>query len=303
MTTPSGTIVVGVDGSESSARALHWAAQQASTEHRPMTLVHTMPRAAAASLDADLIYSAAGLRMMEDEGRRLLAEARTAVEAVDPGLEVFDVLGTGDPRLTLLGLSGEAELVVIGSRGRGPVAGLLLGSVGVALARHAECPVVVHRPGDQHLPRRGVVVACDAGPDSHPVLELAYRMADLWHLPLTVVHCVWDVGAGTAAAALVPEQGADLEREAVALATVMAGMREKYPDVDVTTDLVRGLPHEVLLRLADTLDLLVVGMRHRSRVAGVLFGSLALSVLEHATCPVAVVPVDDEGLRPRRATR
>lgn len=293
MTTPSGTIVVGVDGSESAARALHWAAKQASIEHRPLTLVHTMPRAESASLDAELIYAPAALRLMEDEGREVLAEARSAVEAVDPDLEVFDVLETGDPRLTLLGLSGEAELVVIGSRGRGPVSGLLLGSVGIALARRADCPVVVHRPGDQHLPRRGVAVACDAGPDSQPVLELAYRVADLWHLPLTVVHCVWDVGAGTAAAALVPEQGADLEREAIALGTVMAGMREKYPDVVVASELVRGLPHEVLLNLADSLDLLVVGMRHRSRVAQVLFGSLALSILEHATCPVVVVPVGD----------
>lgn len=293
MSTPSGTIVVGIDGSESSARALLWAAQQATTEHRALTLVHTMPRAESASLDAELIYSPAALKMMEDEGRELLARARTEVEDVDPDLEVFDVLETGDPRLTLLGLSGEAEMVVIGSRGRGPVAGLLLGSVGVTLARHAESPVVVHRPGDRHLPRRGVVVACDAGPDSQPVLEFAYHEADLLHLPLTVVHCVWDVGAGTAAAALVPDSGADLEREAAALATVMAGMLEKYPDVTVGSDVVRGLPHEVLLQMADTLDLLVVGMRHRSRVAGLLFGSLALSVLEHATCPVVVVPVGD----------
>ena len=293
MSTPSGTIVVGVDGSESSARALHWAALQATTEHRPLTLVHTMPRAESASLDAELIYSPAALKMMEDEGRDVLTRARTEVEGVDPDLEVFDVLETGDPRLTLLGLSGEAEMVVIGSRGRGPVTGLLLGSVGIALARRAECPVVVHRPGEPHLPRRGVVVACDAGPDSHPVLELAYREADLWRLPLTVVHCVWDVGAGTAAAALVPEHAVDLEGEAVALATVMAGMQEKHPDVVVATEMVRGLPHEVLLRMADTVDLLVVGMHHRSRVAGVLFGSLALSILEHATCPVAVVPVGD----------
>ena len=293
MSTPQGTIVVGIDGSESSRRALAWAARQATTQHRALTLVHTMPRAESASLDAELIYSPAALTMMEDEGRGLLAQARTEVRWVDPDVEVFDVLETGDPRLTLLRLSGDAAMVVIGSRGRGPVSGLLLGSVGTTLARHAECPVVVHRPGEAHLPRRGVVVACDAGPDSRPVLELAYREADLLHLPLTVVHCVWDAGAGTAAAALVPERGADLEREAVALATVTAGMREKYPDVVVASDLVRGLPHEVLLRLSDTCDLLVVGTRHRSRVAGVLFGSLALSVLEHATCPVAVVPVGD----------
>lgn len=56
MSTPSGTIVVGVNGSKRAARALVWAAQQASAEHRLLTLVHTLPRAASASVDAEMIY-------------------------------------------------------------------------------------------------------------------------------------------------------------------------------------------------------------------------------------------------------
>ena len=88
-------------------------------------------------------------------------------------------------------------MLVLGSRGRGQLRSLLLGSVGVALVRHARCPVVVHRPGHAGTVRDGIVVGADATEESLPVLEFAYREASLRKLPLTVLYSYWDIQGGT----------------------------------------------------------------------------------------------------------
>src|SRR6478736_648774 len=77
-------------------------------------------------------------------------------------------------------------MVVLGSRGRGRVSSLLLGSVGVAVVGHATCPVVVRRPARDRV-RRGVLVGTDLTDDSRPALEFAYGLASVRHLTLTVL--------------------------------------------------------------------------------------------------------------------
>lgn len=84
-----------------------------------------------------------------------------------------------DPREVLLELSPNAAMVVLGSRGLGQLRSLLLGSVGIALVRHAYCPIVVHRPGSVGTVRNGIVVGVEASEESHPVLKFAYREASL----------------------------------------------------------------------------------------------------------------------------
>ena len=102
---------------------------------------------------------------------------------------------------------------------------LLLGSVSVALVRHAHCPVVVVRPEHVGTVRNGVLVGVDAEPGSQPVLELAFRQASLRDLPLTVVHTPWDIQAGTAGAYVVADVMGDVESDRLAVAEAMAGMR------------------------------------------------------------------------------
>ena len=105
-----------------------------------------------------------------------------------------------DPREQLLELSKRAALVVVGSRGRGKVRSLLLGSVGVALVRHSACPVVIHRPWNPGMVRNGIVVGADGSEESRSVLEFAYQQAALRNLPLTVLHCFPDGQAAMGAA-------------------------------------------------------------------------------------------------------
>ena len=157
MTNPTalGTIVVGVDGSPSARRALAWAADQAACERRPITLVHAVGPQGGVWMDQAGFDTRVGLEHMQTASQRLLADARADVARRAPELEVHEILRVADPRDVLLDLSREAAMVVVGSRGRGPMRTLLLGSVGVAVTRHAECPVVVLRPGNPGLVRNG----------------------------------------------------------------------------------------------------------------------------------------------------
>ena len=291
MNSSAGTIVVGIDASESSLRALAWAVKRAQAEHRAITLVHAIELCTPAYADAVAVYPEQARDALRAEGRDALGAARAMVERTAPDLEVHEVFRFDDPREVLMDLSESASLLVIGSRGRGRIRSLLLGSVGVALARHAQCPIVVHRPGNQGLVRKGVLVGADGSEGSRAVLEFAYREASLAHLPLTVLHCFWDVGAGSLGGYVVPETLVDLEAERLLLAESMAGMSEKYPDVRVRTELTRGLPQDALVRLGDRMNLVVVGTRQAGTLSQMLSGSVSIAVVEHARCPVAVVPV------------
>jgi len=290
MDTASGTIVVGVDASDSSMRALAWAVDQAQIERRAITLVHAANAVAPAYTDIAAVYPEEARVALREDGHQVLAAARTAIERLAPGLEVHELFRLDDPRNVLLELSRDAALVVLGSRGRGTLASLLLGSVGVALVRHAHCPVVIHRPGNPGVVRHGVVVGAEGSAESLPVLEFAYRAASLRDLPLTVVHCFWDVNTSIAAPIAVSPVPADVESERLLLAESVAGMAEKFPDVKIRKATTRGLPQEVLISLGERANLVVVGAHQAGRVSRMLYGSVSVAVVEHAACPVAVVP-------------
>ncbi len=279
---PPGTVVVGVDGSPSAHTALRWAIDQAVAEKRPLTLVFAEP-------------SSEG-----GEGQSILTEASAEVSRRAPAVEVHQVLVVADPREVLLQLSRQASLVVLGSRGRGPVRRLLLGSVGVAVTRHAACSVVVVRPGNVGLVRHGVLVGVDGSETSRGVLEFAFHHASLHGLALTVLHTfvdsiVYGSTDGVAVPFLVNARANDLEEERLLLAESMSGMQEKYPDVRVRTELARGLPAERLLQEDTRMNLIVVGSHVSGSASELLHGSVAMTVVEHATCPVALVPVDERG--------
>ena len=275
---PPGTVVVGVDGSPSAHTALGWAIDQATAEHRPLTLVHAEARRATTG------------------GRAVLDHSYDEVSKRAPTLEVHRLLSVSEPRRLLLDLSADAALVVVGSRGRGPVRSVLLGSVGVAVARHASCPRVVVRPGHPGLVRHGVLVGVDGGQRSRGTLEFAFRQASLHRIPLTVLHTYVDsIVYGGVAGAPVPSMSDvrldDLERERRLLAESMSRLQEKHPDVRVRAELAPGQPVEQLLERAARMNLVVVGSHDRSTASELLFGSVAAHVVEHASCPVAIVPV------------
>jgi nucleotide-binding universal stress UspA family protein len=289
MSTSQAVIVVGLDGSTSAAQALDWAIDHAAAEHRGLTLVHALGYPPAPPTDVGLADTPAVFAALEREGQQILdtASARVAERAGE--VPVKTIVEFIDPRSLLVRESERATLVVLGSRGRGPMRSLLLGSVGMAVARHAMCPVVIHRPWHRGLVRNGILVATDASEESQAVLEFAYHVASVRHLPLTIMHCQWDVaGMGLGEQDL---STAGLETERLELAVSMAGMGEKYPDVSVTTTLVIGPPEARVAQAVEKMDLLVVGAHRRSPVGRMMHGSVSMSLLEHAHVPVAVVPL------------
>jgi nucleotide-binding universal stress UspA family protein len=200
---------------------------------------------------------------------------------------VHTVVVRSDPRTALLEAAERASVVVVGSRGRGPVASLLLGSVGSAVAGHSHCPAVVVRPHHHGQVRRGVLVAVDGSAGSPAVLEFAYRQASEKDLPLTVLHTVW---VAFASAVELDHDDTSYDTTGLTLAEATAGLGEKYPDVNVTKVLMRGAPKEAIMKYADTMNLVVLGHGRLDPVSRALFGSVALSVVEHAKTVVAVVP-------------
>lgn len=267
-----GSVVVGVDASDHAQRAVRWSAEQASLEHRRLVVVS-----------------------VGDRADNLVDDAVAAARLQQPDLAVVGSAVSGDPRQVLIDLSTHAHLVVVGSRGRGALRSMLLGSVSATVSAHAACPVIVCRPTTVDHAQPGVIVGADATPESLPVIEFAYRQASLRGLPLTVLHCFWDAAAAVAMyhearghKAEVPE----LEDLRAGLSESVAGLAEKYPDVPVTLTLKYGLADEALSPRHNGWDMIVVGRRPMTSLDRVLSGSIATAVVERAHATVAVVPAD-----------
>ncbi|CUR57242.1 putative UspA domain protein [metagenome] len=273
--TPAGSIVVGVDGSAYAEAALIWAVDQAALENRPLTLVHAVEpigfMASGTYAGGGIDYGAL-LDQTRTAARQVLHAAKAHALEAQPGLEVHELLSYADARTALLDLSHHAAMIVLGSRGRGPVASLLLGSVSVSVAKHAACPVVVRRPTDPSLTTHGILVGVDGTELSLPAIDFAYRMASFRGRPLVVLHCYWQAG----------------ERDLVAES--IAGMAEKFPDVPVEVRLADGFADQHLVAASQNYELVVVGHHPITPLNDLVFGSVAPTVLEHAHGAVAVVP-------------
>ena len=287
-----GSIIVGVDGSADADRALRWAAEEASRERRPLVVV------TAAGIDqvGAVTWAGAGTYVvpvsdMIDQVRIVAEDAAASVHKLRPGLLVTAHAAHGDPRETLVELSHQAHLVVVGSRGRGAVRSRLLGSVSTTVARHAHSPVVVCRPDSPGLVRKGVLVGVGGSAEEEPVLELAFRHASMRGLPLTVRHSFHDVFANMYGAHVVAASDQLLEEERLLLAESVAGYSEKYPEVPVELELARGLAHETLAADSEHWNLIVVGRHPTDSVGRMLSATVATAVIEHARTTVAVVPV------------
>lgn len=265
-----GSVVVGVDGSAHAARAVRWATEQAALEGRRLVLVG-----------------------VGDKAAELVDDAAELVRAVRPDLTIVGSAETGDPREVLVEMSSSAHLIVVGSRGRGAVRSMLLGSVSSAVSSQATCPVVVCRPEGDDEARAGVVVGADGTPESLPVIEFAYRQAALRGLPLTVLHSFWDAAAAVGQyreARGLPVEAFELEDLRASLAASVAGLAEQYPDVPVTLTLKHGFAEEALSPRDGGWDLIVVGRHPMSSRERLLTGSVATAVVERARATVAVVP-------------
>ncbi|MFC4913885.1 universal stress protein [Actinomadura gamaensis] len=272
-------VVVGYDGSAQSEIAVRWAAAEARLRGVPLTVCHAS--------EAYLANAPLGVPLADLERAAQDVLAVGAELARREARDVHTVLGHGAAASVLKDAAAEAELVVVGTRGHGGFAELVLGSTAAALAAHSPCPVVVTREAADQDGQGPVVAGVDGSPSSLEALGLGFAEACLRGTELRVV-LAWPAGIEVDA----PLVGAEGLRELAAerLARLVAPLRRDHPEVKVKTEVVTGSPREVLLDAAADAGLLVVGTRGLGGFRGLVMGSVSHALLHHAPCPVAVTP-------------
>ncbi|MEP7738253.1 universal stress protein [Nocardioides sp. 31GB23] len=286
----TGAVVVAVDGSEHAEEALAWAAEHATLHHRPLAVVSVWEPVPSMWLDTTGINHTVLYAELASAGADRVEAAAEKARSLHPGLSVETAVARGDVRGELLRLSQHASLLVLGSRGRGPLRSLLLGSVSAAVARHAHSPVVVVRPGGKG--GGGILVGVDGTERSMGAVTAAYEQAAATGQRLTVLHCFWDARVAYAGAMVVDETDDAADVRAL-VAETTAGLAEKHPDVQVEVRIVRGLADQVLVAESKDRDLVVLGYHRQHALGEALFPSVVTSVLEHAHGAVMVVPARD----------
>ncbi|GAA4039040.1 universal stress protein [Nonomuraea soli] len=189
---------------------------------------------------------------------------------------------------TLISEAGEADCVVVGSRGLGGFTGLVLGSVSLGVAGHASGPAVVVR----RLPRvvhRDVVVGFNGGEPSRLALDFAIRQAHARRARLRVVYGWQPPAASPYATELGHLQAETFQDYAGMVREQVEEQRARHPDLIIEENLVCEHPVSAIARASSTADLVVVGSRGLGAVGSALLGSVSHGVLHHVHCPVAVV--------------
>ncbi|MFI8951573.1 universal stress protein [Streptomyces sp. NPDC053750] len=296
MSTTSLPVVAAVDGSDDSLRALDWALDAAHRREAPLRVVHVRQYAAWAQAD---VLVAGPPDTGEDP---VLDQARAHLQGRSFGVATEYVGMEGVPGAVLPELGADAQALVLGSRGRGGFASLLLGSNGLAAARDAECPVVVvPRPGREvhgeppAEPGPRVVVGLHVDSPDDATLSFAFTEAALRGARLQVVAAYpWPVQTWAAAGQMMPLviDEVSVETETRVLADgFLAPYRGRHPDVRVETNVAPGDAAGHLVAASRDAELVVVG-RHRRRLLAParMMGSVTHAVLLHAAAPIAVVP-------------
>ena len=289
-------VLVGVDGSSSSESAVRWAAREASMRNVPLTLVHIVVTPAWGPApwllsDAPLPIPAEEDSALEEAGRKVIAEAiKIAQDSAKDGAlpEIKSELYFSVPVSTLVNLSKQAQMVVVGRRGQNMLSRVLLGSVSNGLLHHAHCPVaVIHdpvgsAPESANLP---VVVGVDGSSVSDLATEIAFDEASRRGVDLVALHAYRDADIPQV---LNVQWSGDHPIPPQALADRLTGWLERYPDVTIHPRIVSDNPARHLLDESESAQLVVVGSRGRGGFAGMLLGSVSTAVAHAANVPVIV---------------
>lgn len=275
-------MVVGVDGSPHSDAAVGWAAAYASLTHRPLLIVSAIGELALGEMLFDPTEARHLRRIF---ARRVGDAALVLARRSAPQLPMATLTPNGDPREALIDLSAQAAMVVVGTRGHGPVTSLILGSVSVAVSAHAQSPVAIVRPREQ--PGAGIVVGVSGDGSDEAAVQFAADLASAQAASLDAVHA-WRIEGMLLDGVTHTERSEIRTRHDRMLKKALCGLDEKYPDVRLQTHLAEGGPVEALVHWSRTADVVVVGSRGRSSTVG-LIGSVSRAVAEHAHSTVVVV--------------
>lgn len=283
-------VVVGVDGSEPSLRAVDWAADEAALRGVPLSVVYAClwERYEGAALARDLGKPFAQVLPQEITG----AAARRARDR-HPDLKVTSDVVFEEPEYALVRESQNASALVVGNRGRSDLAAALLGSVSLTVAAHAHCPVIVLRGSHDNQatpPVHGrVVVAVGEDSENSAAVRFAYEEARRRGVPLEAVRAWRCPAHETTDHPLLADAPARLH-EQHAEETLADALRDAPRDLELHRRTVEGHARRVLVDASHGADLLIVGAKRRTGHLGLQLGRVAHAALHHSACPVAVVP-------------
>ncbi|MBP2328764.1 nucleotide-binding universal stress UspA family protein [Kibdelosporangium banguiense] len=288
-------VVVGIDGSAAAVQAVRWAAKEAAARKLPLRLVHVHPDPAVRYADdkiADAMRPA-----LETQAKKWLNEAAgvapEAVSELEPQVE----LRAGAVVQTLVDMSADAAMIVLGARGLGGFTGMLVGTTANSVVAGAMCPVVVVRTAPLGPSRTGgpIVVGVDGSPASEAAIKFAFEEASLRGCALIALHTWTEIF-------IDPELNVDRiafdttvleQRERELLSQRLAGWPEKYPDVQVTRVVKQDRPVRALLDYDEEAQLLVVGSRGLGGYHGMLLGSTSQALMHYTQTPLVVVRPED----------
>ncbi|MFI9741374.1 universal stress protein [Streptomyces sp. NPDC052494] len=280
-----GRVAVGVDGSPSARTAAMWAAAEAALRGSTLCLVH------AADTDRPAPFlSQAEIGTSRQAGSELLDRTAGAISARHPELVVVKELTDGPAPGSLRQAAALTGTIVVGHRGLGGFSSLLLGSVGLEVVASATTPVVVVRGAAEPV-EAGVVLAAIRDEADMGCARAAAREALLRKVPLRLLH-IRSVRLSVGPRAASHNGGGETARDHVGVpSSVLDRVREEFPKLSVHADAQksRSVPG-ALVEASHHADLLVVGGRRSPGYLGPTIGRTTLSLLQHAHCPVELIP-------------
>jgi nucleotide-binding universal stress UspA family protein len=283
-------IVVGVDGSEPSLRAVDWAADEAALRGAPLRLMY-------ASLweryEGALLAQELDKPVEEVMAQDVVGTARRRAQRRQPDVKVTTGVLPAEPEYGLVRETCTALAMVLGCRGRGGIAEALLGSVSLAVAGHAHCPVIVlsgsHDNQARSAARGRVVLGVGEKPAGSAAVRFATEEAVLRSVTLAAVRAWRRPAHAITGHPLLAGEPARAERQD-AVEMLEEALRDAPAGLETHRSTVEGHARDVLVAASYEADLLVVGARRRHGHFGLQLGRVTHGVLHHAACPVAVVP-------------
>jgi len=282
-------IIVGVDGSPASDAAVNWAAHDAVMRGVALTLMHVQDPIARKWSQARALEEVA--RWQKAEGGGILANASKIAHDITKDASQITINGELEFSATvptLIDRSEDAELIVVGTDGRGALARGLLGSVSSGLVRHARCPVAVIHDGELQMPHptnAPVLVGVDGSSASELATEIAFDEASGRGVGLMALHAWNDTE-------LVELPGVDWSavkaEEERLMCEALAGWQERYPNVTVSRVLVRDRPARAIVETSQSAQLVVVGSHGRNAFTRTFLGSVSNAVVQSVRVPVVV---------------
>lgn len=283
-------VIAGVDGSDDGIRAARYAAGQADELDADLLILHAVDDAAVAGAWG-VVYDPTAL---QQAGQVVVDEARA--QAIDAGADesrTHAQVVLGNPAAVLADRSRQADMIVVGRRAASGLERMFVGSTSVAVAGMSACPVVVISRASTPDPVGGkhqLAVAIGRQTTGTAALRYGFEEAQRQKAELVVVTVAPALPAGSAGGYKLTDEASQafVAENQSHVDGFVDPLKAEFPDVSITTKVLLGHPVDELVKVSESVDLLVVGMK-RHPILGWTAGGVIRGVMAHSRAPLAIV--------------